>query len=184
MPVYDTPLFSESMVDMQTGVQRKTEHILKQNGWVFLQDGRYTEASPLVISAGVKTRITFSLTQLAYQDGQLLAVEYDQQNNRFKPSDVGSAYLLNFRLKVKPSAQNGTADATLEVPSATFNPILAGTLSFNKAAGQQHFFSLTDPIFVSQQMLDNGFEIYIHPVGTNLSVYDYSIFIQKSFTPN
>lgn len=183
MPTYDTPIFSESMVDMQTGVQRKTEHILTQNGWVFAQDGRYTEASPLSIASGSKTKITFNLSQLAYTDGRNLQLEYNQQTNKFTPSDVGSVYLLNFRLKVKPSAQNGTADATLEVPTATFNPVLAGTMSFNKAANQQHFFSFTDPIFVSQQMVENGFEIYIQPLGTNLSVYDYSLFVQKSFIP-
>lgn len=99
------------------------------------------------------------------------------------PTQLHATYLLNFRLKVKPSAQNGTADATLEVAGASFNPVLAGTLSFNKAANQQHFFSLTDPIFVSQDMLNNGFEIYIAPIGTNLSVYDYSLFIQKTFIP-
>lgn len=184
MPTYDTPIFSESMVDMQTGVQRKTEHILTQNGWVFAQDGRYTEATPLVVNSGVKTKITFDLTQLAYTDGRNLQLEYNQQANKFMPSDVGSVYLLNFRLKVKPSAQNGTADATLEVSGATFNPVLAGTMTFNKAANQQHFFSFTDPVFVSQQMADGGFEIYVQPLGTNLSIYDYSIFIQKSFIPS
>ena len=183
MPMSDTPVFCHLLVDMQSKVERTTESILKQNGWKFIQDGRYTSASPLVISSGSKTKLTFSLTQLAYQDGSLLDVEYNQAMNRFMPTQLRSTYLLNFRLKVKPSAQNGTADATLEVPTASFNPVLAGTLSFNKAANQQHFFSLTDPVFVSQDMLSNGFEIYISPVGTNLSVYDYSVFVQKTFIP-
>lgn len=183
MPMSDTPVFCHLLVDMQSKVERTTESILKQNGWKFLQDGRYTSASPLSISNTTKTKLTFDMSQLAYQDGSLLDVEYNQATNRFMPTQLRATYLLNFRLKVKPSAQNGTADATLEVPTASFNPVLAGTLSFNKAANQQHFFSLTDPVFVSQDMLNNGFEIYISPIGTNLSVYDYSFFIQKTFIP-
>ena len=183
MSMQDSPVFCHLLVDTQSKTERTTEAILKQNGWKFIQDGRYTEASPLVIPAGTKQKITFSLTQLAYQDGRLLDVEYDQATNTFRPKPLGSTYLLNFRLKCKPSAQNGTADAALEVNGAAFNPVLAGTLSFNKAANQQHFFSLTDPVFVSQDMLDNGFSVYIQPFGTSLSVYDYSFFLQKTFIP-
>lgn len=74
MPMSDTPVFCHLLVDMQSKVERTAESILKQNGWKFIQDGRYTEASPLVITAGSKTKITFDLSQLAYQDGSLLDI--------------------------------------------------------------------------------------------------------------
>ena len=74
MPMSDTPVFCHLLVDMQSKVERTTESILKQNGWKFLQDGRYTSSSPLVVSGATKTKLTFDMSQLAYQDGRLLDV--------------------------------------------------------------------------------------------------------------
>lgn len=184
MPTYDTPIFSESMVDMQTGVQRKTEHILTQNGWKFLQDGRYTAASPLSISSTTKTKLTFNMSQLAYQDGRLLDVEYNQSTNKFVLQDVGGVYLFNVRFKAKSSQQNSYADVVIESPSVSFNPLSASTVSFVRSANNEHFISVSFPIFLSQDVVVNGIEMYITPSGGTTQVYDYSVFIQKSFIPS
>lgn len=183
MPMSDTPVFCHLLVDMQSKVERTTESILKQNGWKFLQDGRYTEASPLVISSGAKTKITFDLSQIAYQDGRLLDLAYDQSSNKFMPTQVGATYLANIRFKAKSSSQNNIVDVALESPSVSFNPIVADTITFNKSANTEHFISITQPIFITQDVVTNGLEIYITPNGGTLSVYDYSVFVQKTFIP-
>lgn len=171
------------IVDTQSKVGRTTESILKQNGWKFIQDGRYTSASPLSINSGVKTKITFNLSQLAYQDGKLLDLAYNQTSNKFLPSQVGATYMTNFRFKAKSSSQNNIVDVTLESPSVSFNPIVADTVTFNKSANTEQFISITQPIFITQDVITNGLEIYITPNGGTLSVYDYSMFIQKTFIP-
>jgi len=106
MSMQDSPVFCHLLVDTQSKTERTTEAILKQNGWKFIQDGRYTSSSPLTISSGSKTKLTFSLTQLAYQDGRLLDLAYNQSSNKFMPTQVGATYLANIRFKAKSSSQN------------------------------------------------------------------------------
>ena len=152
-------------------------------GWKFLQDGRYTVGSPLVISAGIKTKVNFDLTQLAYSAGAGLILNYDDVSDKFRPSVLNECFLVSFRLKVKPTSQAGTVDVTLESPGTSFNPIVSSTITFNKAAGQEHFAGLTQPIFISQDVITNGLELYVTPLGTNISMYDYSVFAQKTYIP-
>ena len=183
MPMSDTPVFCHLLVDMQSKVERTTESILKQNGWKFLQDGRYTSASPLSISNTTKTKLTFDMSQLAYQDGRLLDVEYNQSANKFVLQDVGGVYLFNVRFKAKSSQQNSYADIVIESPSVSFNPLSAATVSFVRSANTEHFISVSFPIFLSQDVVTNGIEMYITPSGGTTQVYDYSVFIQKTFIP-
>lgn len=154
-----------------------------QGGWRFLQDGRYLVGSPLVISDGVKTKINFDLTQLAYIAGVGLNLNYDDAADKFRPQVVDECFLVSFRMKVKPTSQAGTVDVTLESPGVVFNPIVSSTVIFNKSAGQEHFVNLTQPIFISSDVVTNGLEIYLLPLNTNISVYDYSVFIQKTYIP-
>jgi hypothetical protein len=179
----DSPVFCHLLVDTQSKTERTTEAILKQNGWKFIQDGRYTLASPLAISNGSKTKLTFSLTQLAYQDGRLLDLAYNQSSNKFMPTQVGATYLANIRFKAKSSSQNNIVDVSLESPNVSFNPIVAESITFNKSANTEHFISITQPIFITQDVVTNGLEIYLLPTGGNISVYDYSVFVQKTFIP-
>jgi len=183
MSMQDSPVFCHLLVDTQSKTERTTEAILKQNGWKFIQDGRYTSSSPLTISSGSKTKLTFSLTQLAYQDGRLLDLAYNQSSNKFMPTQVGATYLANIRFKAKSSSQNNILDVSLESPNVSFNPIVAESITFNKSANTEHFISITQPIFITQDVVTNGLEIYLLPTGGNLSVYDYSVFVQKTFIP-
>jgi hypothetical protein len=152
-------------------------------GWKFLQDGRYLVGTPLVINNGVKTKINFDLTQLAYVAGVGLTLNYDDVNDKFRPQVLNECFTVSFRAKIKPTAQAGTVDLTLESPGAAFNPLVSSTITFNKAAGQEHFVNLTQPIFISADVVTNGLEIYLNPINTNVSVYDYSVFVQKTYIP-
>jgi hypothetical protein len=154
-----------------------------QGGWRFLQDGRYTLASPLVINNGVKTKLTFDLTQLAYAAGVGLEINYDDVSDKFLPQTENECFTVSLRAKIKPTSQAGTVDTTLESPGVVFNPIVSGTVTFNKSAGQEHFANVTQPIFISADVIANGLEIYLSPIGTNISVYDYSVFVQKTYIP-
>jgi hypothetical protein len=152
-------------------------------GWKFLQDGRYLVGTPLVINDGVKTKINFDLTQLAYAAGVGLEINYDDTSDKFLPQTENECFTVSLRAKIKPTAQAGTVDLTLESPGVVFNPIVSGTVTFNKSAGQEHFANVTQPIFISADVIANGLEIYLSPIGTNISVYDYSVFVQKTYIP-
>lgn len=154
-----------------------------QGGWLYIQDGRYVSATPKSISNGVKTKIDFDLSQLAYTAGVELVLGYNETTDRFMPTAVNEVFLASIRFKVKPSNATGHLDVMVESPTAAFNPIVAETLTFSKANGEEHFFALVQPIFISADVLTNGLEIYITPDGTNITLYDYSVFVQKTYLP-
>ena len=183
MAIEGSPIITSAILDHDLQLERSTKSLLKQNGWNFLQDGRYIQASPLSIVDHVKTKITFGLSQLVYTAGEGLQLNYNQPDNRFYPTEVNATYVVSFRFKVVPASQSGFLDVSVECPGASFNPIIQDTCTFAKTAGTEHFFSITHPLFISQDLVTNGVELFIHPNGTNISVYDYSVFVQKTYIP-
>lgn len=149
--------------------------------WAFVQDGRYLQGTPLAVADGVKTKLDFDFTQIAFSAGSGLAINYNPTTDTFMPTTLGDVFLTNLRAKIIPTSQAGTVDITLESPTVSFNPIVADTLTFNKASGQVHFHSVFQTVFISQFLIDNGLEIYIKPINTNITIYDYSIFLQKTY---
>lgn len=150
-------------------------------GWKFLQDGRYTSASPLVIVSGVKTKIDFDLTQLAYSTGYGLTFDYDDTDHKFMPDVVGSVYTISLRAKFLPLHNGGSVDFSLESPSFAFNPIFAQTAAFNKIS--ENFSTVTEMIFIDPLIISNGLEIYVTPHVSDVQMYDYSIMVQRTFLP-
>ncbi len=183
MALFDSPLVTFLMIDWDTKVERPAKSILMQNGWAYLQDGRYVVGSPLVVNDGAKTQLTFDLAQLAYADSSNLQLNYNQSNNRFYPTEIKSCYLVHLRFKVKPSANSGHIDLVIESPTVSFNPIVSETMTFAKSAGDEHFFYITSPLFISQDVITNGLTAYVIPHGTNISLYDYSVLVQKTYIP-
>ncbi len=149
--------------------------------WTFLQDGRYRTGTPKTILSGVKTKLDFDLSNLAFTTGSGLVVNYNEATDRFMPQTIGDVFLCNLRMKVRPSAQAGTLDITVESPTVSFNPLLGQTMTFNKASGTEHFLTVLQPLFISQDLITNGVEIYLHPISTNIEVYDYSLLLQKTY---
>ena len=150
-------------------------------GWKFLQDNRYTSSSPLSLSSGVKTKINFDLTQIAYSTGSGLTLNYDDVNDKFMPTVVGSTYSVSFRGKFLPLQNGGSFDLFLESPGFGFNPIVGQSTSFNKTS--ENFITITEMIFIDQLVIDGGLELYITPRGSNVLLYDYSIMVQRTFLP-
>lgn len=150
-------------------------------GWKFIQDGRYTSASPLVLVSGVKTKINFDLTQPAYSTGYGLTINYDDVNDKFMPSVAGSVYTISLRAKFLPLQNGGSVDFVLESPGFAFNPIVAQTGSFNKTS--ENFSTVTEMIFIDPLIIAGGLEIYVTAHGSNVNMYDYSIMVQRTFLP-
>ena len=150
--------------------------------WAFMQDGRYTTSSRLTITSGTKTKITFDLTQLAFTDSSGgLVINYDQASNSFIPDTVGDSYLVNFRAKITPLANNGSVDIAAESASYGFNPVVSETRTFNKNSGIEHFISVVQPIFISSYLVNKQVSLYITPIISSIELYDYSIFIQRTY---
>ena len=158
-------------------------NIERVGGWKFIQDGRYTVSSPLTLTSSVKTKITFDLSQLAYATGVGLTLNYNQSTNRFMPQIPNSTYLISFRGKFKPLQNGGSVDWTVESPGFAFNPIVAQTGTFNKAANIENFATVTEIIFIDPTIISGGLELFITAQGANVQLYDYSIMAQRTFIP-
>jgi hypothetical protein len=167
------------MVDLTSKRIKSTEAIVKEGDWGFTQLGNYTLSSPLSATSGTKTKITFQANNISYQAGIGLVANYDFVNQKFLPSTVNDVFMVEVRMKVKPSAQNGHMDLLMESPTFGFNPINASSLSFTKAAGDEHFISSDFLVFIGEDVMNNGIEFYVRPVGTNVQVYDMSYFIVR-----
>jgi hypothetical protein len=156
-------------------------NVERLGGWKFIQDGRYTSASPLTLTNGVKTKIGFNLTQLAYATGVGLTLNYDDVNDKFTPQVPGSTYIVSFRGRFLPAQNGGSVDLVVESPGFAYNPIVAQSGSFNKIS--ENFVSVTEMIFIDPSIIANGLEIYITARGSNVNLYDYSIMVQRTFFP-
>ena len=152
-------------------------------GWAYLQDSRYVLATPKTITSGTKTKIDFSLDAVAYEASNGLSHNYNDTSDLFFPLLDGEMYTYNFRCKVKPTLQNGHLDFTIESPTVAFNPLIGQTVTFSKGAGDEHFFSFNLPLFISADVLTNGIALYVTPRDTGITMYDYSILIQRTYIP-
>lgn len=73
--------------------------------------------------------------------------------------------------------------ANVKLPDSGIQPLTAQTVTFSKGAGDEHFFSFSFPLFISADVLTNGIALYITPRDTGITVYDYSILIQRTYIP-
>lgn len=169
-----------SALDKTVAIKHDTDNL---GGWSYLQDSRYVVATPKSITATTKTKIDFNLSNIAYSASNALDHNYNDTSDLFFPLLDGEVYHYNFRCKVKPALQNGHLDFTIESPSVAFNPLSAQTVTFSKGAGDEHFFSFIHPIFISADVLTNGIALYVTPRDTNITIYDYSVFIQRTYIP-
>jgi len=171
--------YCATLVDLTSKRTKSAEAVVKQGDWQFTQLGNYTLASPLSVTSGTKSKITFQPNNISYQDGVGLVTQYDFVNQKFLPSTLNDVFIVEVRMKVKPSAQNGHMDLLMESPTFGFNPINASSQSFTKAAGEEHFISADFLVFIGDDVMDNGIEFYIRPSDTNVQVYDISYFIVR-----
>mgnify|MGYP000084107712 FL=1 len=166
--------------DNTLAIKHDTDNL---GGWAYLQDSRYVSSTPKTITSGTKTKIDFSLVAIAYEASSGLSHNYNDTSDLFFPLLDGEMYTYNFRCKVKPTLQNGHLDFTIESPTVTFNPLTGQTVTFSKGAGDEHFFSFNLPVFISADVLTNGIALYVTPRDTGITIYDYSILIQRTYIP-
>jgi len=171
--------YCAEFVDLTSKRTKSAEALVKEGDWGFTQLGNYTLAAPLVITSGTKTKVTFQANNISYQAGVGLVTNYDFVNQKFIPSTVNDVFMVEVRLKVKPSAQNGHMDLLMESPTFGFNPINASSMAFTKGANEEHFLSANFLLFIGQDLITNGVEFFIRPNGTSVSVYDVSYFIVR-----
>ncbi|AUR91469.1 hypothetical protein NVP1161O_027 [Vibrio phage 1.161.O._10N.261.48.C5] len=153
---------------------KTTQSIQEVGDWQFIQLGNYTEVSPLNVTQGNKVKITFQEADISYTAGNGFKLSYNFTDQKFEPTQLNDLFFSEIRFKTKCSKQNGHASVQVEVPTATFSPVQATTFGIPKAANVEQFISLDGGMFVGQEMVDNGFEIYFEAEDGNFEIYDVS----------
>lgn len=162
------------LISRVTGKDRNIDAMFSQGDWRFIQLSNYTSASPFSVLQGTTSKLTFQQSDISYTVGRDLNINYDYTLQRWMPQTLNDVLLVEVRMKVKCSAQNGHFDILLESPTFGFNPIQSVTQGVPKAANQEQFVSISVPIFIGPEVLANGLEVKVSAVAGNLSVYDVS----------
>jgi len=168
-----------TLLSYRTGKEKSIDNTFAVGNWQFLQLGNYSLATPLVINQGSTSKLTFNQSDIVYQAGDSLSLNYDYIAQKFSPQQLNDVFLVEVRFKTKCSKQNGHADLLLESPSATFNPIQASTFGVPKSANVEQFISMAVPVFVGQEVKDNGLEVKVKAVDGNFSIYDVSFMVVR-----
>lgn len=174
-----TTIYLDDVIDLRTGGKKTTSAITREGDWSFTQLGNYTEVSPLVVSAGNTAKITFTPSDISFNVGNGFTASYDFINQKFTPSTVGDVFMVEVRMKIKCSLQNGHGDLMLESPTFAFNPVQGQSINIPKAANTQQFISINVPLFIGQEIKDNGLEVKWHSVSGDFSLYDISYMIVR-----
>lgn len=168
-----------NIISGRTGEQRSVDNILAQGAWRFIQLSNYTLADPLSITQGNTTKLTFQPSDISFTDGRGLVLNYDYTSQKFMPQTSGDVFLVEVRFKAKCSAPNGAYELKLESPSFAFNPVQAQSGSISKSAGVEQFISLSVPIFIGQDIKNNGLGVFFKAESGNFTLYDVSFMIVR-----
>ena len=174
-----TDLYLGRMIDLQSGVVKSAQDIAREGGWFFKRVATYTEESPFVINSGETLTLPIPSDDVGEQQGNLLNFSYDYTDQLFKPTTAGEVFTAEIKFKCKPTNQAGHLDLILEIPDYSFNPINGSTLTFNKSAGEEHFFSVNFLPFISEEFAQSGATLKVHAVGTDVSIYDYNFVLVR-----
>jgi hypothetical protein len=167
------------LMSWATGKERRVDNILAHGDWRFFQINNYTSASPLVVNQGSNSKITFQANNISYVVGRDLNINYDYTLQKFTPTTLNDVFMVEVRFKCKCSTQNGHADLLLESPTFGFNPVQAQTISVVKAANTEQFISVAVPLFIGQDLINNGIEVKLSAASGNFSLYDVSFMIVR-----
>lgn len=169
----------DTLTDRRSGKSESVEHLVSNGDWLFTQLGHKTSASPLVVSNGTTTKITFQPVDISYTAGNGLNMSYDFTNQKFLPLVLNDLFNVEVRFKVKSSAQNSHLDLKLESPTFAFNPINAQTHTIVHSANDEQFLSANFLVFIGADLITNGIEFKITAHDGNMSIYDISYLIVR-----
>lgn len=148
-------------------------------GWNYRKDDQYSSASPLAISAGVKTLMPNNGANPLTDLTRPLGITYTA--TQFTPTALNASYLIRVACKVKAAATAGvpyTFKITLEggSPASQF----AGQDQFIKGGGYENDIALSFLFYTGTLNTNNPIRIYFTP-DTAVTVYDLDYLIQRTY---
>ncbi|AUR89064.1 hypothetical protein NVP1121O_036 [Vibrio phage 1.121.O._10N.286.46.C4] len=164
-----------NLIDIQGKRTRSLQSMQAMGDWQFIQLGHHTSANPWSVTQGTKAKLTFQPEDITFSAGRDLELNYDFTNQSFNFQNLDDVFSTEIRFKCRCTNQNGHADVSAEIPNFGFNPIAGQTFGIPKGAGVEQFVTLSGIIFVGQDLLDGGFEVFLTSGGGDFEVYDISM---------
>lgn len=149
-------------------------------GWGFYSDTQYTEASPLVVTAG--SRVALPNNKGTVIESHLptgITTLYD--GTRITPQKVGDGYELRIGFKAKTSSNNGGFLVDLDISAAGdgSNVILERSSRFLRGTNTEQKFSFTSSLFSLNTFVANGGLLTFESITGNSSIYEINYLIKK-----
>lgn len=155
-------------------------------GFESLNDGQYTEGSPLSIPAGdtVAVTITGGTALRSYLPPGYDSL-YNRTTQRFEPTLVGENWMVRLNYKAKSTNNDGDVTIYMDIGDGTTPNYITGRVKrLPRGTGDEHQFSSTDAIFNLGTFVANGGRfVVVGGVGTT-TIYDISISFYRVSTPH
>ena len=152
----------------------------KATGWAHYFDSTYTSSSKLVLSAGVRTKITIDGLGTGTDASNVADGDTNYWNvstNRITPAALDDVYEVTFRFKADTTASKPYFDLEFDVGGGV-GVVSAVTAEVIKGSSALNRFDFTSSFHTSSVFLANGAELYFNSSAT-INVYDLNIMITK-----
>ena len=153
----------------------------KATGWAHYFDSVYTNASPLVLTAGSRQQIFINGDVTAGTDISNVADGdtnyWDTSTNKITPAALNDVYEVTLRFKAKTTASKPYFDLEFDIGGAV-GVVSAVTAEVIKGSSVENRFDFTSSFHTSSVFLANGAELYFNSSAT-INVYDLNIMITK-----
>lgn len=149
-------------------------------GWVHVTDSQYTEANPLSISSGVRTKITNNAAVLLNVTGLSNgSTIWNPVTNKLEPDNLGDTYLVRFKCTANPSVNNRNFSLDLDI-GGDQNVIWDKTMRLARGSNVNTIITETLDIFTLNTFISNGGEFFVTCDG-DVDVFNISFKIERTY---
>lgn len=153
------------------------------SGWALYADTQYTAVSPLVISQG--TVVNLPNNAATADEGSLPTGSpplYD--GTRIWPNNINDTYDVRITFKASTSSgASGGFNVSLDLSAAGNDSITVASqpVRMLRGANAVQTYTINFPVFCKSTFVANGGLLRIESVTGNLTMYDISLFLVKTY---
>lgn len=153
------------------------------SGWALYTDTQYSSGSPLVVSQGTIADLPNNAG--TKDEGSLPTGSpslYD--GTRVQPNKINDTYDVRVTFKASTSsASNGGFNVSLDLSAAGDDSITVASqpVRMLRGANTVQTYTINFPVFCKENFVANGGLLRIESVTGNLTMYDISLFIVKTY---
>lgn len=154
-------------------------------GWSMTHDSQYTQPSPLTVSTGTRVKLTNngsgSLTDVTQMPNGLAQSSFYNTSTNLVESAPNIGDALNYRITMQMTPSQANVIGTIEFQIEDVPVIVTGGTTITFPDTTERTIHLYTSTFVLQNLIDNDAGIYVSSAGGSIDLYDFKIFIERSY---